>query len=107
MLVPIFGPRMQEALDTGERYDAKTALQEVVVRATGSAPLYRVSSSGPDHDKRFDAHVFVEGELFGTGNGRSKKQAEYGAARAALGRFAAAGEVSQQSEERGPDARAS
>jgi ribonuclease-3 len=47
-----------------------------------------VASSGPDHDKRFTADVFVDEKLYGSGSGRSKKEAEYNAAREALGRLA-------------------
>jgi ribonuclease-3 len=65
-------------------FDAKTALQEAAVRAHGEVPVYRVASSGPDHDKRFTAHVFIAGDPFGSGTGRSKKEAEQHAAREAL-----------------------
>ena len=68
------------------RYDAKTALQEIAVRESGELPAYRVDSTGPDHDKRFVAHVYMGEELYGTGSGRSKKEAEYNAAREALAR---------------------
>lgn len=83
-LVPLFRAKILASLETGRRYDAKTALQEVVVRTTGGLPAYRVSSTGPDHDKRFTAEVMVAGKLQGRGRGRSKKQAEYNAATEAL-----------------------
>ena len=38
---------------------------------------------GPDHSKRFFAKVLLQGETWGTGEGRSKKQAEQAAARVA------------------------
>jgi ribonuclease-3 len=83
-LVPLFEQKISEEVEAGQRYDAKTALQEVAVRDTGELPTYRISSSGPDHDKRFSAHVFVDGDLCGVGSGRSKKEAEQNAAREAL-----------------------
>ena len=86
-LDPIFEERIAEALTAEHRYDSKTALQEVVVRDTSELPIYRVSSSGPDHDRRYTAHVYVSDELYGTGNGRSKKEAEQMAAREALSHF--------------------
>lgn len=89
-LTPIFEERIGVALAAEFRYDSKTALQEVVVRATSELPSYRVAASGPDHDRRYTAHVYVGPELYGTGIGRSKKEAEQGAAREALQRFAAA-----------------
>jgi ribonuclease III len=93
--------------DTGERYDVKTALQEVVVRSTGLPPKYRVDSSGPDHAKRFTAEVFVGDRAMGSGSGRSKKEAEYNAAREALTQLGAEDDGERKRAERGPGARAS
>ncbi|MEO8323956.1 MAG: ribonuclease III [Actinomycetota bacterium] len=87
VLVPLFEERMRATLAAGDRYDAKTALQETVVRERGGFPEYRVTSTGPDHDKSFGAEVYVDGELYGSGEGKSKKEAEHHAARAALARF--------------------
>jgi ribonuclease III len=42
-----------------------------------------VHAEGPDHAKHFSATVHVGGRPYGTGQGRSKKQAEQGAAREA------------------------
>lgn len=89
-LDPIFEERIAEALKAEHRYDSKTALQEVVVRETSELPTYRVSSSGPDHDRRYTAYVYVSDELYGTGSGRSKKEAEQMAAREALSHYAEA-----------------
>lgn len=63
--------------------DHKTRLQERVVHMHGQAPRYEVVGSGPDHDRRFTARVYVAGDLLGRGTGRSKKDAEQSAARAA------------------------
>jgi len=43
-----------------------------------------VSEEGPDHAKTFHADVLVHGEVSGSGSGRSKKEAEQGAASAAF-----------------------
>ena len=83
-LEPIFTSLLELSMAAAERYDAKTALQEVAVRGTAELPVYRVSASGPDHDRRYAAHVYVDDELWGTGAGRSKKEAEQNAAREAL-----------------------
>lgn len=64
--------------------DFKTVLQEQSVRLLGLVPVYDVEDSGPEHEKRFVATVHVGDEIRGTGQGRSKKQAEQGAARVAL-----------------------
>ncbi len=86
-LDPILSARLENALAAEHRYDSKTALQEIVVRETSELPLYRVAASGPDHDRRYSAHVYVGADLYGTGTGRSKKEAEQAAAREALARF--------------------
>lgn len=63
--------------------DYKTRLQELVARE-GARPAYEVEGSGPDHDRRFTARVTVDGKEYGTGEGRSKKEAEQEAAARAL-----------------------
>jgi len=55
-----------------------------VTRRHGILPRYRVVGSGPDHAKRFRAEVFVTDEFCGSGEGRSKKEAEQAAAAEAL-----------------------
>lgn len=63
--------------------DYKTRLQELVAR-DGARPVYEVEGTGPDHDRRFTARVTVGGKEYGTGKGRSKKEAEQEAAARAL-----------------------
>ncbi len=63
--------------------DYKTRLQELTAR-DGRRPEYRVRGTGPDHDRRFSAVVSVGGKDYGSGGGRSKKEAEQAAARIAL-----------------------
>ena len=102
-LVPLFEPRLAESV-SGTRYDSKTALQEIAVKDTGELPSYRVASSGPDHDKRFEAEVYVGHVSFGSGSGRSKKEAEQNAAREALERMESS---PSETQEGAGDARAS
>jgi len=87
VLRPLFDRVLDEVVAGGMTFDAKTALQEAAVKAHGEVPVYRVASSGPDHEKRFTAHVFIAGDSFGSGSGRSKKEAEQHAAREALDRI--------------------
>jgi ribonuclease-3 len=63
--------------------DYKTRLQELTAR-DGSRPVYAVDGTGPDHARRFRAVVMVNGTEYGTGEGRSKKEAEQAAARQAI-----------------------
>ena len=85
-LIPLFDSVIRSSLAAG-RFDVKNELQERVVKKTGALPEYRVAWTGPDHDRRFMATVFVNGESFGNGTGKTKKEAEQKAAREALDRF--------------------
>lgn len=74
----------EEAVEERRR-DFKTELQELVQRKSGSTLGYRlVGATGPDHAKVFEAAVLLNGEVFSTGTGHSKKEAEQAAAGAAL-----------------------
>lgn len=65
--------------------DWKSALQEWLQASGLGLPNYRVvAQEGPDHRKRFDMEVLVGTEVAGRATGRSKKEAEQHAARAAL-----------------------
>ena len=65
--------------------DYKTKLQELVQQKKNQVLTYKLTGeSGPDHDKKFDVDVFLNGKVVGTGSGRSKKRAEQDAARAAI-----------------------
>jgi ribonuclease-3 len=89
LIVRLFQPRMEAyARGEGER-DYKTVLQELSAQAIGSVPDYRVAARGPDHQKEFTATVFLRGEPWGLGTGRSKKEAEQRAAREAYSRLQA------------------
>jgi ribonuclease-3 len=44
----------------------------------------RTRESGPDHHKQFDVELSICGEVYDVGAGRSKKEVEQQAARAAL-----------------------
>ncbi len=69
--------------------DYKTQLQEWCQKRYEALPHYvTVRESGPDHQKLFEVQVMVQGELAGTGTGRTKKEAEQAAARQAVDRIA-------------------
>ena len=64
----------------------KGELQELLQGLANLSPTYAiVEESGPDHLKSFTAVVSWQGRELGRGGGRSKKEAEIEAARAALG----------------------
>ena len=65
--------------------DAKTRLQELAqARGQGRPTYHEIATTGPDHEKRFTIDCRIGGRSFGSGTGRSKKQAEQRAAAAAL-----------------------
>lgn len=65
--------------------DYKTALQELVQQKRDQVLTYTlVGESGPDHDKRFEVALSLNGKTVGSGTGSSKKRAEQDAARAAM-----------------------
>ena len=64
--------------------DFKTDLQERARLARGELPRYQLKQvSGPDHDRVFTVEIYLGEELMGEGVGRTKKEAEQDAARAA------------------------
>ncbi len=76
----LFDPLISDATGLGAGLDWKTSLQERTAALTLGVPDYRVSESGPDHAKSFEATVIVGGRSLGSGVGRSKKAAEQQAA---------------------------
>ena len=76
----LLAARMTVAAKRLDRLDYKTVLQELTARLHDTAPVYVLSDTGPDHDKRFSATVIVAGRTVGQGEGRSKKTAEQAAA---------------------------
>ena len=77
---------MEEAREASR--DHKTHLQELVQRHSGQVLSYHlIGQSGPDHNKSFEMEVRLNGETVGTGTGRSKKEAEQMAARAAVAKL--------------------
>jgi ribonuclease-3 len=65
--------------------DHKSRLQEALQSLGRSLPAYRViGEAGPEHRKLFHVEVTVAGEVIAQGTGRTKKDAEQDAAKAAL-----------------------
>ena len=80
----LFEHRVMEAAGRGAALDYKTSLQELAASSLGGMPSYAIEEEGPDHAKRFTATVSVAGTAYGSGKGRSKKEAEQQAAREAF-----------------------
>jgi ribonuclease-3 len=89
LVLGVLGGRIREAAAGPGASDFKTRLQELAARRFDELPKYDVQGDGPDHAKHFTATVYLRGRALGSGQGRSKKQAEQGAARAAWATLAA------------------
>ncbi|MFR9726873.1 ribonuclease III [Streptomyces sp. MS19] len=76
----LFDPVIERSSSLGAGLDWKTSLQELSAAESLGVPEYVIEESGPDHEKTFTAAARVAGETYGTGTGRSKKEAEQQAA---------------------------
>jgi ribonuclease-3 len=79
----LWGERIDDRARRPGIKDYKTRLQEVLAK-DGRLPEYSTDGSGPDHARVFVARVSVDGVQLGEGSGRSKKEAEQGAAQRAI-----------------------
>ena len=76
---------LEKAKDGKLGKDYKTMLQEYVQQEGEKQIVYTLlSESGPDHDKIFCMEVRIEGKAYGSGTGKSKKEAEQNAAQVTL-----------------------
>jgi ribonuclease III len=76
-LLPLF----EEELRSGPPKDAKSLLQELSQNKFKQSPKYKVlTTTGPDHAKKFKVGVFIKGVQVGAGMGFSKQVAEESAA---------------------------
>lgn len=83
LLHRLFDPAIARAAGLGAGLDWKTSLQELTAASGLGVPEYRVTESGPDHNKVFVAQVRLRSQMYGEGNGRTKKEAEQLAAESA------------------------
>jgi len=85
LIIDLFKPVL-EAMERGDipLLDYKTMLQETCQSRMGKHPVYQImAESGPPHDRTFEAVVKLENKVIGMGVGKSKKEAEQSAAKAA------------------------
>jgi len=91
-ILSLFSPLVRSAGDRAAEAsfteDWKSAFQEWSQANGRGLPRYRVAAvDGPDHRKRFDVELSLGGEVVAKASGRSKKEAEQQAAKAALSQF--------------------
>ena len=79
----IFEPRLVAA--ASYEHDYKSRVQEIVQARGSKSPRYAiVGTDGPDHARRYEVALEVDGNEIARGSGRSKGEAEQQAARAAI-----------------------
>jgi ribonuclease III len=85
LILRLFKEKIDAIISSGEFHDFKTELQEKTQMLFSVIPEYQmIRQEGEEHRKTFTVEVHIGGELFGTGCGKSKKEAETIAAREAL-----------------------
>jgi ribonuclease-3 len=84
VMLPLFVPLLQQAVaDEGQDY--KSRLQEFLQATQRGLPVYQlVETTGPAHERTYRVEAMIDGRLYGSGEGRTKKGAEQAAARVAL-----------------------
>ncbi len=98
LVLELLDADIQQLTSNSTTKDPKSRLQEYVQSTFGETPRYKtVSSSGPDHAKRFVQTVNVAKKPVGVGQGLSKQEAAQAAASLALVR------LDQQAPEYVPD----
>jgi ribonuclease-3 len=85
VVLGLLQPALEEIERTERGHDYKTLLQEWSQEHHHLLPSYEVvDEAGPDHSKTFVVEVRLNDGIMGTGQGRTKKEAEQNAARQAL-----------------------
>ncbi len=85
LILRLLKDKIDYIINSGEFYDFKTELQERSQLIFSTIPEYKiVKQEGEEHNKFFTVEVYIAGKKFGTGSGRSKKEAETNAAKEAL-----------------------
>lgn len=83
-----FVPEIKNAMEQRISHDYKTDLQEYCQGFNLSLPKYQVvKETGPDHQKTFEIEILINNKTYGSGVGRTKKEAEQRAAEEALKRL--------------------
>ena len=88
VVLKLFNEKIPSVIAKKEGYDCKSELQEQSQSLFGMLPEYRiVKQEGEEHRKTFTAEVYINKQLYGTGVGKSKKEAQMAAAKEALGKL--------------------
>lgn len=78
-------PFLIRGAENFRQHDYKTVLQEVIQKNPGESLKYVIADDfGPEHEKTFLCHLYLNSNRISEGRGRSKKAAEQAAAKEAL-----------------------
>ncbi len=84
-VAPLLDTATDQIISEHSDKDAKSQLQEWAQSNKMPTPSYLTAAEhGPDHDKIFEVNVVIEGDVYGSGHGRSKQEAGKVAAKDAL-----------------------
>lgn len=85
IILRLFRDKINSVISKKGGYDFKSDLQEKSQSVFGILPEYKiVRQEGEEHKKVFTAEVYINGQLYGSGIGKSKKDAQMSAAKEAL-----------------------
>lgn len=88
LIIRLFREKIDAIIRSGEFHDFKTELQEKTQLLFSTIPEYKITKQeGAEHRKLFTIEVYIDGERYGDGTGKSKKEAETLAAKEALQKF--------------------
>lgn len=80
--------KIDAIIEGGTWRDPKSYVQELAQKTNGVTPTYRtLHEDGPDHDKHFVVGMYIDGELFTSGEGHSKQDAQTAAAKIGVKKF--------------------
>jgi ribonuclease-3 len=82
---PFFAAVIDDLAISASSDNYKSRFQEWSLANTGETPRYTIAhQSGPDHDREWEAEVWIGFSKYGDGKGRKKQDAEKNAAKNAL-----------------------
>jgi ribonuclease-3 len=88
VVLRLFREKIDSIMQTTVFADYKTELQEKTQLLFSTLPEYRlIKQEGEEHKKVFTIAVYVDGKKFGSGTGRSKKEAQTFAAKEAMSKL--------------------
>jgi ribonuclease-3 len=88
VVLRLFREKIDSIMQTTVFADYKTELQEKTQLLFSTLPEYRlIKQEGEEHKKVFTIAVYVDGKKFGSGTGKSKKEAQTFAAKEAISKL--------------------